>query len=283
MAGIKRANTSGITKSGTAIPDVPDAPTIGVATANGVSASVTFTAAATGGTPTSYTVTSSPDGLTGTGASAPITVSGLTDGTAYTFTVTATNSSGTSAASSASNSITAVLAMEGAYDVLGSATLATSADYILFSGIPYGYTHLQLKMIMRSTRTEASDSLHLVFNGDASSYPRHYLYGNGSTAAVYAESSSAGNIGGYITEVATAANASSGIFGHSIVDILDASNPNKYKTVRSLGGYDANGSGSVSFNSHLWMNTAPVTSIKIQSGGAGDWVAGSTISLYGVR
>ena len=32
MANIKRANTSGITKTGTAVPDVVDAPTIGTAT-----------------------------------------------------------------------------------------------------------------------------------------------------------------------------------------------------------------------------------------------------------
>ena len=37
MANIKRANTSGITKSGVAIPDVPDAPTIGAAANVGTS------------------------------------------------------------------------------------------------------------------------------------------------------------------------------------------------------------------------------------------------------
>lgn len=86
---------------------VPQAPTIGTATASSGSASVTFTANATGGSAiTGYTVTSSPGGLTGTGASSPITVSGLTNGTAYTFTVTATNANGTSTASAASNSVT---------------------------------------------------------------------------------------------------------------------------------------------------------------------------------
>ena len=101
MANIKRANTSGITKTGSAIPDVPDAPTVGTPTvATGQSytgsanVSVPFTAAVTGGgSITGYTVTSS-SGNTGTGASSPISVSD-TVGTARTYTVKATNSTAT--------------------------------------------------------------------------------------------------------------------------------------------------------------------------------------------
>jgi hypothetical protein len=114
MANIKRANTSGITKSGVAIPDVPDAPTIGAATNVGTSqaynngsATVAFTAAATGGTPTSYTATSTPGSFTASGAGSPLTVTGLQSATSYTFAVTGTNTTATGAASAASSSITA--------------------------------------------------------------------------------------------------------------------------------------------------------------------------------
>ena len=64
------------------------------------------TATAGGVGVTSYTVTSTPGSLTATGTSSPIAISGLTNGTAYTFTVKATNSAGTSVASAASNSVT---------------------------------------------------------------------------------------------------------------------------------------------------------------------------------
>jgi len=90
----------------------PSAPTIGTATATAYnSATVTFTAPASNGgaTITSYTATSSPGGITGTlsqAGSGTITISGLSGTTSYTFTVTATNSIGTSSVSSASNSIT---------------------------------------------------------------------------------------------------------------------------------------------------------------------------------
>ena len=88
---------------------VPGAPAIGTATAGNASASVAFTPPASNGGSaiTNYTVSSSPGGLTGTGSVSPITVNGLANGTPYTFTVTATNSVGTGAASSASNSVIA--------------------------------------------------------------------------------------------------------------------------------------------------------------------------------
>ena len=87
---------------------LPGAPTSVSATAGAGQATVSFTIPSDLGVPaaTSYRVTSSPGGITATGASSPITVTGLTPGTSYTFTVEAQNAAGYGPASSASNSVT---------------------------------------------------------------------------------------------------------------------------------------------------------------------------------
>jgi uncharacterized protein (TIGR02145 family) len=87
---------------------VPGAPTGVVATAGNASASVAFVAPANNGgsSITGYTVTSTPGGITATGSASHINVSGLTNGTAYTFTVIATNASGNPVPSAASTAVT---------------------------------------------------------------------------------------------------------------------------------------------------------------------------------
>jgi hypothetical protein len=87
---------------------IPQPATIGTATATGGAGtvSISFTPNGTGGKTVTYTATSSPGGITASSSGSPINVTGLTNGTAYTFTVVAANANGSAAASAASNSAT---------------------------------------------------------------------------------------------------------------------------------------------------------------------------------
>ena len=88
---------------------LPTAPQIGSATAGNASATVSFSPPVDdGGSPiTGYRVTSSAGGgVNVTGTASPITVTGLANGTTYTFNVSAINAAGTGPSSAASNAVT---------------------------------------------------------------------------------------------------------------------------------------------------------------------------------
>lgn len=85
------------------VPPVP--PGSVAALAGDGQATIDFTPASTTPTTTAYTVTSSPGGHTGTGIASPITVTGLTNGTPYTFSLVAKNGT-ESAAPVLSNQVT---------------------------------------------------------------------------------------------------------------------------------------------------------------------------------
>lgn len=260
----------------TPIADVPDRPTIGTATAAGLAASITFTAATTGGTPTTFTATSNPGSITGTSATSPVTVSGLTGDTSYTFTVTAGNSTGTSPASAASNSITAVSPISGGYDALATVIVPSGGlSSIVFAGIPTGYKHLQIRALTANSSSKNA-GINFYYNSDttAANYRNHYLFANGSTVGAGTDGNTANN--------GVSGNAITTGPAGWVVDILDYANTNKNTTLRLLNGYDDNGSAYMWFGSTLWMNTATVSSITLTAG-AFSFNQHSHFALYGVK
>ena len=103
--------SSASTPSGAVTPTsaVPSAPTNVSALAGNATATVSWSAAiANGSAIATYTVTSLPAGGSCTTSSTSCVISSLRNGTAYTFSVTATNLVGTGAASIASNAVTPV-------------------------------------------------------------------------------------------------------------------------------------------------------------------------------
>jgi hypothetical protein len=280
MTIINKVSAKSVMPGVTAIPDVVDAPTIGSATAGIESATVTYTAAATGGAATSFTAISTPDSITGTGAS-PITVSGLTAGTSYTFQVYGANASGTwsNVKSAASNSVTPYTT---AFDSISTTTLSVDTATVTFSSIPGTYQHLQIRYLAKqSTSGSFGTSIDIRLNDvTATNYTRHNLYGNG--AAVTSDGATA------LTSVRCLSigceSSTANIFGIGIIDIHDYASSSKRKTITMSGGWDNNGSGVVGLNSGVLSSNTAVTSISIGIGNfSTNFKAGSTFALYGIK
>ncbi|MSW43371.1 MAG: OmpA family protein [Actinobacteria bacterium] len=110
--------------SNAVVPGTPGIPATPTAVAGDGQATVTVTAGS-GGTPGSYTVTAVEDNTKTCTVTAPATsciVSGLTNGTPYTFTATATNLAGTSGISTASAAATPVASSGGGSSGGGSSS-----------------------------------------------------------------------------------------------------------------------------------------------------------------
>jgi hypothetical protein len=262
---------------------LPFRPIIGTATdgGNGTSVSVAFTGNNVANGTITYTALSTPGSLTATGPASPITVTGLTSGTAYTFQVKAGNSLGDSAYSAASNSVTPV--QPTAFESIATVTLSSAASDITFTSIPGTYRHLQIRGIARDENTGSltNQPLAIEFNSDTgANYTIHNLLGNGSTAS--ADGNTGQNYSLIQRATVSSGSSNTNIYGVSITDIHDYASTSKYKTMRAFGGGDMNGSGLVALSSGLWLSTSAITSIKIYRLGY-NLSSGTQFALYGIK
>ena len=142
------------------------------------------------------------------------------------------------------------------YESIATVTVGSGgSSSVEFTSIPGTYKHLQIRAIYRTAGAG--------FN------PRYRF--NSDTGSNY--SNQTGIAGTIVT-------SASNTFNVSVVDILDYADTNKYKTLRLLDGYDANGSGYVSLGSGNWRNTSAVTSITIYNGTYAQY---SHFALYGCK
>jgi hypothetical protein len=166
------------------------------------------------------------------------------------------------------------------YESIATYNGTGSSGVITFSSIPSTYKHLQIRAILRGTSAYTANGTNMNFNSDSgSNYTLHRLIGDGASASSDGYTARSGAWFGLEVD----ANASANIYAAAVTDILDYTNTNKYKSVRSMGGYDLNGSGQMNFASALWLNTAAITSISITAAFGGNWTTGSQFALYGIK
>jgi hypothetical protein len=159
---------------------------------------------------------------------------------------------------------------------------AGGSSTITFSSIPSTYQHLQLRYAASSAAGTATDQIILRFNSDSSNanYTTHYLQGNGSSASAYGFGTG-GFAGAYLDKGVNGTGTD--IRGVGIVDLIDYANTNKYKTMRALDGFDANGSGNITLQSALWLNTTAISSITAVLNSASTFTQYSSFALYGIK
>ena len=143
-----------------------------------------------------------------------------------------------------------------------------------FTAIPSTYKHLQIRGM--ATFTSGTNAIVMQNNSDTgSNYVWHQLYGTGSAAGSSASTSTT------FQNVSVAPE--SGTVAGFVVDILDYGNTSKYKTSRSLTGYDNNGSGVIALRSGLWMNTNAITSLTLKYDTGANFANNTKIALYGIK
>ena len=157
------------------------------------------------------------------------------------------------------------------FESIASASGSGSSGTITFNGISNTYQQLQVRVFGFQT---SSNDIFLKLNSNAG-LRKHRLTGNGSAASAGAETGTASGL--YLGNLGW--NATYPTVG--IIDILDANNTNKYKTVRNLGGSDQNGSGNVFLESYLFDDLTAVSSITISS--PSNFNTTTKIALYGIK
>ena len=172
----------------------------------------------------------------------------------------------------------------GSMEAISTVTLAASQSSITFSNIPQTYSHLQIRA---NFAINTSDNIQMRINGDsASNYSWHNLLGNGTAASASSATSTTFMVLG--SNSIPSSGSQTNIFNGIVIDVLDYTNTNKYKTLRGLGGNDANGSGYISLNSGLWFKAGSgvtsdaITSIVIWPD-TGSFNTYSSFTLYGIK
>ena len=172
------------------------------------------------------------------------------------------------------------------FESISTATVGSPVSTVTFSSIPATYTHLQVRLIAKSTETlyNQSDAINFYFNSDTThtNYRSHWLRGNGSSVSASQIQLAGYNI--YTGTIASGHSSQASILGTQIIDILDYTNTNKYKTVRTLGGDDLNSAeGIIGFHSGLWMSTSTITGLTFQITNGSNFAQYSQFALYGIK
>jgi len=170
----------------------------------------------------------------------------------------------------------------GAYDLLETTTLASSASSVSFTGLGSytDYKHLQIRWVGRGDASVTFQDATMRVNSDSgSNYAQHYLRGTGSTVESDASTARTNFTVGNVPFGSSASNA----FGVAVIDILDFSSTDKNTTFRILSGDTI--ANQIALRSGLYVSTSSITSTELFASTVSgrNWDTGTRFSLYGIK
>lgn len=163
--------------------------------------------------------------------------------------------------------------MASTYEPIATTTLGSAATFS-FTSIASTYTDLQVIL----SGAVASNGYPLIrFNSDSTTnYSNTILTGDGTTATSNRNPSAAQLYGSYYSPWITT------VPSFLSIDLFSYAG-STFKTCLITNNADQNGSGLVERSVGLYRNTSAISSLQITLTGGGNYAAGTTATLYGIK
>lgn len=170
------------------------------------------------------------------------------------------------------------------FELITTQVLSSTATSVSFTGLQNytQYKHLQVRIVSRDTNSgSGTGGVWLQVNADTgNNYSWHRVGGGASVSFSNGSTSTSKILAGLCSKNPDGV----GVFGASIIDILNFSSSARNKVIRSLTGNPSSistASMEVNIQSGAWYSTAAITSLTISSDTSFD--IGSRFSIYGVK
>ena len=174
------------------------------------------------------------------------------------------------------------------YESIATFSVTSATSSITFSSIPGTFTHLQMRCFVVSENNNPLNIRGRVGNGSVDTGANYAFHGIAADSGGVVVYGSTGSV--WARWVGFAQGTSNSSYPYSqVIDFLDYKNTNKFKTMRGIGGGDANssaGSGEVAILSNLWRSTSAIDTISINpyyGVTSVNFGVGSIIALYGIK
>lgn len=162
--------------------------------------------------------------------------------------------------------------MPSTYTPIATTTLGSSTTTINFTSISSAYTDLVLVAV--PLRTTGAEEMVMQFNNDTiSPYSSTILWGDGSTAGSVRSTNQSSIILNYYASVSTTPMT-------QIFSIMNYANTTTNKTVLGRAGRSDSG---IDATVGRWPSTSAITSMQLNLKNGGNFLTGSTFTLYGVK